>query len=134
MCLAIKYKAEYSSRKGYKLLHKREGKYYTGMCDYPKVRILKSRYVRDLNHTDIKGDGFYYSPGFHICVSLEQAYYLKAAQERYHANSSLVICEVVFREQVAYGKVNWHYTGVETFGCKTVVAKECRIVREVQDG
>lgn len=139
MCLAISYKDSYPGEKGYKVLKKDERSYFTGLCGYPRMQISRTRYA-DARPTGaysgILGgegfDGFIYPFGFHILTSLEDARKLKRAEEKRNPIVKFVICEVAFKEQVAYGAVKWHYTGNKSFATDTVVARKCKIIKEVE--
>lgn len=136
MCLAVKYDRVFKGNTGWKLLRKRERGYYTGICE------AKCRKISDSEFTDMGGcinshfhasDGTPYPTGSHIFTKRLDAEKVRKLCFSPRSQHNLVLRKVAFKEQVAYGEVDW-YSDACTHGYSqyltttVVVAKKCRVL------
>ena len=148
MCLAKKEEKNYAGRVGYKVLLKRSKDsfvYHTGLCNYPDVPLTVGVWTRDPRADGIptiwggSGTGprrvsFRYPHGFHTLLNLKDTIKLKILEEAAYpySKSTLHICKVAFRKQVANGAVRWSIGMNKPFTTRTVVSQEIKILNEVR--
>ena len=137
MCLAVTYAIKSNENHGYKILEKVGNKYFTGISNARLVEIPTTKYARTpkkLNPTHFTGySKSKYEQAFHICTRKEEALTILPLEKANTNMRDLVVCEVIYAEEVAFGETHWHFLEdpARRRYTETVVARKCRVIQEV---
>ena len=139
MCLAVQYHGKSLETFGYKVLLKDEdGRYFTGIARARQTEIPHDGWAetpKELNPTaHVEYSDTHYEQAFHICLNKQEALEILAYEGRKDHLYPLVLCQVQFDDEVAWGETHWFWDDLrprEQSYSRTVVARKCRVVQEV---